>query len=274
MSQDHLSRLNAYYGFTKTPFRRDLSPGQLHRYPGHAEAVARIRWLITENALGVLTGEIGAGKTVAVRAALADLDRSRHTVIYLSNPAVGARGIYSHIVASLGGIPRFHKAALIPQACAALAAETAVKGRRVLLVCDEAHLLDADQLEELRLLSGADLDATAAFAGLLVGQPSLRRRIKLGAFAALEQRIALRYALPGMDLAETKAYLAHHLGLVGRTDTLFSDDAAELIHQVARGLPRAVNNLAIQALVAAYATDKTIVDESSARAAVAEVTSE
>ena len=100
----------------------------------------------------------------------------------------------------------------------------------------------------------------------------MRRRIKLGTFAALDQRIALRYAMAGMEPAETNTYLTHHLKLAGRSDTLFSDDATTLIHQVSRGLPRAVNNLAVQSLVAAYATNKTIVDESSARAAVTEVT--
>ena len=78
----------------------------------------------------------------------------------------------------------------------------------------------------------------------------------------------------GMTDTETAGYIAHHLKLAGRSDTLFSDDAIALIHQVSRGLPRAVNNLAIQALVAAYASNKAIVDESSARAAVAEVTAE
>lgn len=106
------------------------------------------------------------------------------------------------------------------------------------------------------------------------GQPTLRRRIKLGTFAALDQRIALRYAMPGMTPDETGTYIAHHLQLAGRTDTLFSDDAIALIHQVARGLPRAVNNLAVQALVAAYATSRSIVDEDSARAAFTEVTAE
>ncbi len=77
------------------------------------------------------------------------------------------------------------------------------------------------------------------------------RRIKLRTFAALDQRIALRYAMPGMTAEETGTYIGHHLGLAGRSDTLFSDDAVELIHQVSRGLPRAVNNLAVQALVAA-----------------------
>jgi type II secretory pathway predicted ATPase ExeA len=118
------------------------------------------------------------------------------------------------------------------------------------------------------------MDSHSPFACLLVGQPTLRRRIKLGTFAALDQRIALRYAMTGMHAGETKTYLSHHLTLAGRSDTLFSDDAADLIHQVSRGLPRAVNNLAVQALVAAFATNKTIVDESSARAAVTEVTTD
>ena len=118
------------------------------------------------------------------------------------------------------------------------------------------------------------MDSHSPFTCLLVGQPTLRRKIKLGTFAALDQRIALRYAMTGMQPEETATYLTHHLKLAGRSDTLFSDDAVALIHQVSRGLPRAVNNLAIQSLVAAYATSKTIVDESSARAAVTEVTAE
>jgi type II secretory pathway predicted ATPase ExeA len=269
-----IDKLQSHYGFTRMPFGRALAPGMLHRHTSHAEAVARIGWCVTERALGVITGEVGAGKTVAIRAALAGLDTSRHTIIYLGNPAVGGRGLYAGIVAALGGVPRFHKAALIPQTVDLLAAEEHERGRLVVLVLDEAHLLDADQLEELRLLTNADMDSHSPFAALLVGQPTLRRRIKLGTFAALDQRIALRYAMTGMTATETASYLGHHLKLAGRSDTLFSDDATAMIHQVSRGLPRAANNLAVQALVAAYATNKAIVDESSARAAVAEVTTE
>lgn len=269
-----IERLQAHYGFTRMPFGRNLAPGMLHHHAGHDEAVARIAWCVNEAALGVITGEVGSGKTVAVRAATANLDSSRHTIIYLGNPAVGARGLYAAIITALGGIPRFHKAALIPQATDALAAEEHERGRRVVVIVDEAHLLDATQLEELRLLTNADMDSHSPFACLLIGQPTLRRRIKLGAFAALDQRIALRFAVPGMTLEETVSYTRHHLGLAGRSDTLFSDDAVALIHQTSRGLPRAVNNLAVQALVATYADNKAIVDESAARAAVTEVTAE
>ncbi len=265
-----VDRLRAYWGFTRTPFSKDLAPSMLFASRAHAEAVARISWLVTERGLGLVTGEVGSGKTVAARSAVAGLDSSRHSVIYLSNPAVGARGMYAAIVTALGGTPRFHKASLIPQTMAALAAEEAEWGRRVVVILDEAHMLD-DQLEELRLLTNQDMDSRAAFACVLLGQPTLRRRVRLGAFAALNQRIALRYVIDGMELGETGSYIAHHLKLAGRADTVFSDDAVALIHQVSRGLPRAVNNLATQALVAAYAANKSIVDESSARAAASEV---
>jgi type II secretory pathway predicted ATPase ExeA len=269
-----IDRLRSHWGFSRMPFSKDLAPSMLHTHASHAQAVARISWCIDERVLGLVTGEVGAGKTVAVRAALAGVDSSRFTVIYLGNPTVGARGLYSTIVSSLGGTPRFHRASLIPQASEALSVEESERGRKVILVLDEAHLLDAEQLEGLRLLTSCEMDSRSSLACLLVGQPTLRRRIRLGAFAALDQRVALRYSMSGMDPKETASYVVHHLKLAGRSDTLFSDDALALIHQVSRGLPRAVNNLAIQSLVAAFADNKAIVDESSARAAVTEVTAE
>ena len=127
-------------------------------------------------------------------------------------------------------------------------------------------------LEGLRCLQNAAMDSVAPFGLILLGQPVLRRRLRLGAFVALDQRVGLRYVMSGLEGSETGPYISHHLSLAGRSDTLFSDDAVALIHQVSRGLPRMVNNLAVQALVAAFAERKAIVDESSARAAVAEVT--
>ena len=102
----------------------------------------------------MITGEVGAGKTVAVRAALAALDPSRHTIIYLPNPTVGVRGIHHQIVAALGARPTdFHHATLVPQTADALAAEHAERGRTPVVVIDEAHLLDHAQLESIRMLT-------------------------------------------------------------------------------------------------------------------------
>ncbi len=229
--------LRAHYGFSKMPFGKDVAPGALHRHAGHLEAVARVGFLVAESAAGVLTGEVGSGKTVALRAAVAGLDSSRHTVVYLANPTIGVRGMHAAIVSALGGVPRFHAAALVPQTADLLAQESAERGKKVILAVDEAHLLSPEQLEGLRLLMNAELDSVSPFSLVLCGQPTLRRRIRLGAFAALEQRIALRYHLQGMSASETGDYIAHHLALAGRSDRLFSDDANSLIHQVSRGLP-------------------------------------
>ena len=266
--------LQAHYGFTRMPFGRGLAPQMLHRSAGHLEAVARIGWCIQESALGVITGEVGSGKTVATRAATTALDNSRNTLIYLGNPAIGARGIYHGIVTALGGVPRFHKASLIPQTVDLLAAEENERGKRVVVAIDEAHLLTPDQLEEIRLLTNSELDSKSSFSCLLVGQPTLRRRIKLGMFAALDQRITLRYTMPPHTETETTNYINHHLKIAGRTDTLFTDDATTLIHQASRGLPRAINNLAIQALIATYTTKKAIVDETATRTAINEITAD
>jgi type II secretory pathway predicted ATPase ExeA len=267
-----IQRLCAHYGFSRSPFGRDLAPGMLHQHHGHAEAVARITWLITERAIGVVTGEVGAGKTVAARAATSALDPVRHTIVYLANPLIGQRGLYAEIVRHLGGHPRLYKASLVAQAAELLAAEEAEKAKTSVLIIDEAHLLSAEQLEEVRMLTNHDMDAHSPFACLLLGQPTLRRRLKIGTLAALDQRVALRFNLDGMDLSETVSYVKHHLQLAGRSDPLFSDDALSLVHQTSRGIPRAVNNLAIQALVAAFADGKGMVDEAAARAAVTEVT--
>src|SRR6516165_8052437 len=174
-----IQRLQSHWGFTRMPFGRDLAPAMLHRHAGHGEAVARISWCVDQRAIGVITGEVGAGKTVAVRAATAALDPSRHVFIYLANPTVGVRGMLTHIVATLG-----------PQAAETLASEHAERGRNPVLVIDEAHLLDNHQLEAIRLLTNHDMDSGSPFAVILIGQPSLRHRLRLGVLAALDQRIA------------------------------------------------------------------------------------
>ena len=202
-----------HFGLKGTPFTKTIAATQFFARDGHAEAVARISFCVQENALGVITGDVGAGKTVAVRAAVAQLDPTRHHIIYIPNPAFGTRGLYVTIVSALGAYPRFHKAEVMAQAAGLLAAETAERHRRPVIIIDEAHLLTPEQLEELRLLTNADMDSTSPFAGILVGQPTLARQLRMGSFAALDQRIATRYQLKPMDLADTAGYLRHHLAV-------------------------------------------------------------
>jgi type II secretory pathway predicted ATPase ExeA len=199
-------RLRAHWGLSRTPFTKELATSMLFASAAHQEAVARVGWIITERALGVVCGEVGAGKTVAARAATAMLDSSRYSIIYLPNPAIGARGIYTQIVTALGATPRFYRATLIPQATDLIAAETAERGKTVVLILDEAHLLGAEQLEELRILTNAEMDSRATFACLLLGQPTLRRKLRQGTFAALDQRIALRCTIDGMEQRDRRIH--------------------------------------------------------------------
>jgi type II secretory pathway predicted ATPase ExeA len=203
----------AHFGLSRTPFGKAIPARDLYSRQAHEEAVARINFRIVESALGVVTGDVGAGKTVSVRAAVSALDSTRHQVIYIANPAFGTRGLYVTMVRALGAQPRYLKAELMAQAQDLLAAEAAERHRKVVVVVDEAHLLEPDQLEELRLLTNGDMDSSSPFAGILVGQPTLSRQLRMGRFAALDQRIATRFAIKAMDIGESSAYLRHHLAL-------------------------------------------------------------
>jgi type II secretory pathway predicted ATPase ExeA len=134
--------------------------------------------------------------------------------------------------------------------------------------------MTGEQLEAVRMMTNHDLDSCSPLTIVLIGQPTLRRRLRVGDMAALDQRVQLRYHIPSpaLTLPEAGGYIRRHLEQAGRSDTLFSDDAVRVIHTQARGLPRAINRLAITALLAACTAGKTIVDESSARTAIAEQT--
>jgi type II secretory pathway predicted ATPase ExeA len=185
---------------------------------------------------------------------------------------MGTRGLYVNIVQALGAMPRGFRAELVAQTQSLLAAEEHERRRRVVLVIDEAHLLSPDQLESIRLLTNADMDSATSCSVLLVGQPTLARQLRMGVFAALDQRIATRYQIKPMDLGESAEYLRHHLALVGRTDPLFADDAITRLHKASLGLPRALNNAATAALIAATTAGKALVDDDCAKKAVAELT--
>jgi type II secretory pathway predicted ATPase ExeA len=131
----------SHFGLKRTPFGKGIAAKDLFSRQAHEEAVARINFCILECYLGVVTGDVGAGKTVAVRAAVSALDPTKHQVIYIANPAFGTRGLYVTIVRALGAEPRYVRAELMAQAADLLEAEDAERHRRVVMICDEAHLL-------------------------------------------------------------------------------------------------------------------------------------
>jgi type II secretory pathway predicted ATPase ExeA len=266
-----MTDMRDHYQLAREPFTKNLTTAMLHHHHGHDEAAARITGCIREGAIAVITGEAGAGKTAAARAAISGIDRTRHHVIYIPDPTTGTRGLWSAIVTATGGKPALHNATLSAQASHALAAEAEERGRRPVLVIDEAHLIDIPELETLRMMTSAEMDSASPVTIILLGQPTLRRMIKNGQLSALDQRISVRYQLAGMTDTETPAYIRHHLQICGRDTPLFTDDSAALIHQVSRGYPRTVNNICRQALLAGWAARKTLIDDNLTRTAISEV---
>jgi type II secretory pathway predicted ATPase ExeA len=266
----HADPIQTHWGLTSTPFGKDVPDEHLSHHRAHDEAVARIRHAIAHRHIGVIAGETGAGKTLAVRAALRGLEPARHLPIYIPDPSHGARGIHQAVAEALGARPPHSRATLARLAGTLLDHELDERGRTPVLIVDEAHLLADRDLEALRLLTNTDMDAASSFALLLVGQPTLRRRLKLAVLSALDQRVQTRYTITGMTHPETKTYISRHLAAAGRREPLFADDAITVLHQASRGLPRAVNNLAATAMIAAYADRKALVDHASAQAAVAD----
>jgi type II secretory pathway predicted ATPase ExeA len=134
------------------------------------------------------------------------------------------------------------------------------KGRRTLLIIDEAQNLSLEVLEELRLLSNVNTERNLILQILLVGQPELRRKLARPELQQFAQRVAVDFHLRPLDRSETHAYVRHRLAVAGRTTALFMPEAIEFIHARTRGVPRLMNQLCDFALLYAYADGRTMID--------------
>lgn len=258
----------AFFGFARTPFHKSIPPSDLFASIQHQELLARLHYLAATRGLGVVTGEVGAGKSTTVRAWVPTLDPARHRVIYLVAPS-SPRALYRAICSHLGLEPVWLAPDLARQAGDALAT-LAAKGTTPVLVVDEAQELSPAVLTALRFLTQAEMDAVSPLALILVGHPALGQRLKLNTYEAFSQRVGLRCHLTGLTATETSEYIRHHLRVAGRDQALFTDAAMELLFHHSRGIPRVLNTLATQALLGAFQARQTLVDEHVVQKAVQE----
>ncbi len=250
-----------YFGFHRMPFTRQTPVEDLLPLAGQEEMNARLRQAMRDQGIALVTGRGGCGKSTALRRFVTSLDPNRDYVLHVPNPAPGLTGIYRNILRHLGFEPSFFKPHLVLQVRSALA-DLVQRGRRPVLLVDEAHGLTNAWLEDLRMLLSADMDSASLATLVLVGHPELATRLKMACLEALWGRINYRYRLRPLTLQETMEYIKHHVRTAGyRGEALFSDGFFVRAHDYTDGLPRKINQLCTYALVAARAAGARVVDE-------------
>jgi general secretion pathway protein A len=261
-----------FYGFSSVPFSRGLPTPKLFASSGQEELKARLSYLVQEWGIGLVTGEIGSGKSTALRAFVESLDPTRYTVVYTANPLIGITGLYREVLAQLGEpVPPFRQQ-MVLAIRHAFDVLTNDRKKTPLLIVDEAHLLDQRMLDELRLLLNAQMDSQAAAVLVLVGHTELRRTLRLSIHEALWQRINVRCHLRPLDLGETSAYIRHQVDVAGyRGQALFSDGFVAKAFDYTKGVPRQINLVCTHALMAGCAEHKQILDEQVLRQVVADL---
>lgn len=257
-----------YWGLREKPFRKTPDPRFLFLNETYEEAFERLLFAVEEMELALLTGEVGSGKTLLTRA-LVDSVGERYETGMILNPRLPPRQFLRTAALELGiAEPRFHANDLLDQIRERLLALDE-QGRSALLVVDEAHLIPGKPtFEEIRLLTNFQLDDRNLIAIVLVGQPELRERLRHRTYRAVTQRVGVSFRLKPLDVEDTRAYLAHRLGVAGAEGRVFSEGAVRLLHAASGGVPRLLNHLATQALVEGMARGIGEVDEASVRAVV------
>jgi general secretion pathway protein A len=245
----------SFFGFKKTPFSDSPDAKQLFASQTWNQLKTRLEFLAQHHGVGLITGEVGAGKSTAA------LNSSLYKILYVHYSSGSALDLLRQIALELDLEPAHFRGDLVRQIAGAVVRLNQSKKQHPILICDEAHLLPHPALEQLPLLLNFDMDSSRYLTLLLVGQPLLRRTLSLQMHEALRQRIGVQYHLEGLTREELDAYLAQHLKAAGVSQPLFDDTARQGMYQATKGIPRKVNKLAMTALRLAAASKSQTVSE-------------
>lgn len=244
-----------FYKLKEMPFALTPDPRFMYFTPSHIEAMANLRYGIEGGkGLIVVTGEVGTGKTTILRWMMRRLD-SMVLVAYLFNPRLSVPEFYQHLAALLG-IENWQNKSELLLALGRKLESRHNRGLRTVLIIDEAQGLSINVLEEIRLLLNFETDTVKQMQVVLSGQPELRDVLRDSRLRQLKQRIALRCEIsPLPDVEQTARYITSRLLVAGaeRTD-IFSPGAIDYIFRCSAGIPRQINNLCDNALLAGYAS--------------------
>jgi general secretion pathway protein A len=244
----------AFYGLREKPFSLLPDPGLIYWGHNHRLAFAMLEFGVMNSAgFTVITGEIGSGKTTLIRYLLSRLD-PKIAVGLISNTPRGTDGLLAWVMMSLNK-PFEGSYLTLFKNFQQFLHEEHNKGRRVILIVDEAQNLGVETLEELRMLSNINADKNQFLQIILVGQPQLKDMLRTPQLVQFAQRVASDFHLRALNAEEVTRYIDYRLTAVGSPSRLFSDQACHKIAEASRGIPRTINVLCDTALVYGFATN-------------------
>lgn len=261
--------LEEYFALSHAPFPKSATDASLLKHPGLDEVQDRLRFGLTRDTITALFAESGCGKSTALALFSKSLDAANYQILATSLTTLSPFSFIAHLVATLGLPGRRFKG----ETAAALIAHFRSQPKRTVILVDEAHLLPDASLEDLRLLTADDLDRRSPFALVLVGQPILRDRIAEPRHYALWQRIGVRIRLRPLTETEVGPFLDRHMRAAGNKKVLFEADSIAVIFHHSRGIPRLIQNIALQAMLAAMAAGRKTIDMHTVEQAVVDMES-
>ncbi|MHB1678836.1 MAG: ExeA family protein [Sulfuriferula sp.] len=248
-----------YFSFTREPFSRELSPTEVFVSKGHHELLARLRHAIETGSLAVITGQVGSGKSTAIRSVMYSLEASRYRYIYLASSELTPAEFYRSLLYQVNVQPGrgiSGNKRLVVQTML----ELHQKGIKPIVVIDEGQELTVPMLSELRFVLNYQTDSFSPLMVILAGQPQLAETLRLQVLECIRQRVNVHYRLPCLGEDEISAYILHHLKVSGVDKQVFTDEAIKLIYQFSKGIPRRINNLCRYAIIAAVVAESPTID--------------
>jgi general secretion pathway protein A len=262
----------AHFGLTERPFSLAPDPRYLFLSDGHREALAHLVFGLQGGGFVQLTGEVGTGKTTVCRVLLDQLP-PEIDIAMIFTPRLTAAELLSAICDELrieypAGTTSLK---VLGDALASALLDAHARGRRTVVIIDEAQNLSMEVLEELRLLTNLETTREKLLQVVLIGQPELCDLMESAGLRQLAQRVTARYHLQPFTYRETSAYVTHRIAIAGQRKPMFTSAALHVVHRQSGGVPRLINNICDRALLGAFGRNKRRVTAGIARRAAREV---